>query len=254
MNYLLLICSDGIPTPEKASVVGGGIETWVSDNTARDILKCGHRLASADTAKTVRRRDGETLVSDGPFAESKEFVAGFEIIDAADLDEALAVAAAHPVAQFHAIEVRPFVELKAPSDEFPLFRKDSEIPSAERLQTVPDGKTRYALFVCVNGIAESDEQEAQIVRDAHAWLQQLNERDAQVFGRPLAHADTATTVRVRNEETLLSDGPFVEAKEFIAGVSVVDCESEAEAIAVAAQHPIASYHRVEVRAFADDND
>ena len=47
MNYLLLICSDGIPTPEKASVVGGGIETWVSDNTARDILKCGHRLASA---------------------------------------------------------------------------------------------------------------------------------------------------------------------------------------------------------------
>jgi hypothetical protein len=59
-------------------------------------------------ATTVRVRDAEVLLSDGPFAESKEQIAGFDIIECADLDEAIEVAAKHPVAAFGSIEVRPF--------------------------------------------------------------------------------------------------------------------------------------------------
>jgi hypothetical protein len=55
-------------------------------------------------------RDGRALISDGPFAETKEQVGGYDIIECADLDEAVAVAAAHPMARYGAVEVRPLVE------------------------------------------------------------------------------------------------------------------------------------------------
>lgn len=249
MNYLLMICSDGVTTPEQEAVVPAGVGAWIDQTTASGVRKYGHPLEPAITAKTVRRRDGQTLVGDGPFAESKEFVAGFDLIEAADLDAALEIAAAHPVAQFHAIEVRAARELEADRDEFPLFHQCGQFARAEHLDKVRPGKQRYLMFMCVNGIAESDEEETQILRDLHSWLEDVYERDVQVFGTPLAHADTATTVRVRNGETLLTDGPFTEAKEFIAGLNIVDCENEQEAIELAAAHPLAVYHRVEVRAF-----
>jgi len=58
----------------------------------------------------VRVRSGEVVLADGPFAETKELIAGFDIIDCADLDEALEVAGKHPVARIGSIEVRPFAE------------------------------------------------------------------------------------------------------------------------------------------------
>jgi hypothetical protein len=57
---------------------------------------------------TVRVREGEVLVADGPFAETKEQIGGFDIIDCADLDEAIEIASKHPVATFGTIEIRPF--------------------------------------------------------------------------------------------------------------------------------------------------
>ena len=77
---------------------------------ARGIRVYGHALAHADTATTVRVRDGETLLTDGPFVETKEFIGGFDVIDCAGIDEAIAVAAEHPLARFHMVEVRPFAE------------------------------------------------------------------------------------------------------------------------------------------------
>jgi hypothetical protein len=58
-------------------------------------------------AVTVRVRDGQRLVSDGPFADTKEHIGGYEIIDATDLDQAIEVAAAHPAAR-NGVEIRPF--------------------------------------------------------------------------------------------------------------------------------------------------
>ena len=73
------------------------------------VLRGGAMLESASTATTVRKRNGRRLVTDGPFAETVEQIAGIGIIEVADLDEALAWAAEHPDAEWGSVEVRPLV-------------------------------------------------------------------------------------------------------------------------------------------------
>ena len=68
-------------------------------------------LHPVDSATTVRVRDGETTVTDGPFAVTKEILGGYYLVDCADLDEALAIAARIPMARYGSVEVRPVVEL-----------------------------------------------------------------------------------------------------------------------------------------------
>ena len=70
-------------------------------------FKAGDRLQTTTTATTVRIRDGKTLTTDGPFAETREQLGGYYLVEAKDLDEALAIAAKIPGARFGSIEVRP---------------------------------------------------------------------------------------------------------------------------------------------------
>jgi hypothetical protein len=81
---------------------------WLDDVLARGVRLDGDRLAPPRAAATVRVREGRQVVTDGPFAETKEAIAGFDILECADLNEAIQIAAAHPVAQIGSIEVRPF--------------------------------------------------------------------------------------------------------------------------------------------------
>jgi len=79
---------------------------------AEGLVNSGHLIAaeplhSVETATTVRIRDGRLSVTDGPFAETKEMLAGFYLVEAADLDEAIRVAAGIPPAEYGSIEVRP---------------------------------------------------------------------------------------------------------------------------------------------------
>ena len=73
-------------------------------------FKAGDALQPTSTATTVRVRDGKTLVTDGPFADTKEAIGGFDVIEAGSLDEAVEIAGAHPVAAFGTIEVRQLLE------------------------------------------------------------------------------------------------------------------------------------------------
>jgi len=252
MNYLLLICSDGVPTADKGATMRRELPAWVQDTGERGVRVYGEQLARPDVAKTVRVRDGETLVSDGPFLETKEFVAGFDILDCANLDEAIDIAARHPVSWFHMIEVRPFETDSA--DGAHTFMDDDSARrdqlAARLAAPVADGATRYLLTVCVDGIPETDDVEAAIAGDAEAWVAQMETRGIRAYGHALAHAEMATTVRVRDGETLLTDGPFIETKEFIGGFDVIDCAGIDQAIAVAAEHPNARFHMIEVRPFA----
>jgi hypothetical protein len=72
-----------------------------------------------------------------------------------------------------------------------------------------------------------------------------------VAARPprLQHKDIATTGRVRDGETLLTDGPFIETKEFIGGITAIYCDERQQAIDIAAALPLAGHHRIEVRPF-----
>jgi hypothetical protein len=111
MKYLLLVCAEESlePSPEQGTEVGLTIEEWVKEADSRG-RQFGQRLRPVSDATTVRVRGGEALVSDGPFAETKEQIAGLDILECANLDEAIELAAKHPVARFGMIEVRPFWE------------------------------------------------------------------------------------------------------------------------------------------------
>jgi hypothetical protein len=84
------------------------VEQWVDEMDARKVRLMGHQLRPLAEATSVRVRDGQILVVDGPFTETKEVVAGFDLLECASLDEAIEVAAKHPVARFGRLELREF--------------------------------------------------------------------------------------------------------------------------------------------------
>ena len=109
MKYMMFVCTDPEPDPDRADLPD--IDAWVSDNDARGRRLDGDALAPTSAATTVRVRNGELLVTDGPFAETQEVIIGYDLLECADLDEAIEVARAHPMARQGRLELRPFVDL-----------------------------------------------------------------------------------------------------------------------------------------------
>src|SRR3954447_18767378 len=112
MKYLLLVCwdaenMDAQREPDPADAPEDEGFPWLDDLQARDIWITGDQLAPPRRARTVRVREGKKLVTDGPFAETKEILGGFDLIECGSLDEAVEIAAAHPIAELGTIEVRP---------------------------------------------------------------------------------------------------------------------------------------------------
>lgn len=104
MRFLMLVTVD----PDLVGTVDESAEKWVAETTAKGQRIEGERLRPVSDATTLWPRDGGgTFVSDGPFAETKEQIAGYDLIECADVDEAVEIAAKHPVAKFGAIELRP---------------------------------------------------------------------------------------------------------------------------------------------------
>ena len=112
MNYLMFVCVDDAVklSPEERATIGPDVEAWIREMDERGVRLQGHQLAPVSDGTTVRVREGEVLLADGPFAETKEHIGGFDILACENLDEAIEVAARHPVARFGTIEVRPFLE------------------------------------------------------------------------------------------------------------------------------------------------
>jgi hypothetical protein len=111
MRYVLMICTDEAQeaalTPEERADVMAEYDKFGEEMGGRGILQGGERLRPVSDATTVRVRDGEVLISDGPFAETKEQIGGYFIVDCKDLDEATEVASKIPSARVGTIEVRP---------------------------------------------------------------------------------------------------------------------------------------------------
>jgi hypothetical protein len=105
MRYLMFVCVD--PEAEKYVPEEDDVADWVAEMNRRKVRILGNRLKGVKDATTVRRRNGKVLVTDGPFAETKEWIAGFDLLECADLDEAIEIASKHPMARFGRIEVRP---------------------------------------------------------------------------------------------------------------------------------------------------
>jgi hypothetical protein len=241
MKYMLFICAEGLPTPDELTVLQRECPAWVEEMDGRGVRLLGRELDLPETATTVRVRDGETLVTDGPFAETKEFMAGFDVLECADLDEAIEVAGKRPSSWFQTIEIRPFTEGLALGEAAAAFGR------------AEDGAGKpYLLAMWMGGTPSAPFDDQAVAEDGEAWRTELEARGVQVLGSALEGPETATTIRVRDGDTLLSDGPFTEAEEFIGGIDVVNCSDREQAIQLAAAHPLARYHAIEVRPFVTE--
>jgi hypothetical protein len=111
MQYMMLIYTpvQGGPSPEELQEAHPRWMQYTQDLRDAGVLVAGDALQGLDTATAVRVRDDETLVSDGPFAETKEMLGGYYLIDVPDLDSALAWAAKIPSVGYGSVEVRPIM-------------------------------------------------------------------------------------------------------------------------------------------------
>ena len=198
-------------------------------------------LESVANAASVRVRNTETIVTDGPFAETTEQLGGFFLINVPDLDTAINVAKRLPSCKKGTVEIRPVHELAG----VPKTRFDAPIPA---------DMGRYMLLCYDNemywqqaGPAALNEAQAE----AAANTQHLAKLGQFVAASPLQSVATATSVRVRKNELLITDGPFAETREFLGGYYLIDVRDLNDAINIAARHPGARSATVEVRRLVD---
>jgi hypothetical protein len=112
MRFLMFVClesKDAAPTPPNTDP-GMGIDEWVDTMDGRGARLIGDVLVPAKDACAVRVRGDEVVVTDGPFVETKEVIAGFDVLEATDMKEAIEIAAAHPMAREGVLELRAFAE------------------------------------------------------------------------------------------------------------------------------------------------
>src|SRR5499427_8006625 len=111
MQYLLMIYQNEVEYAKNDAATSqkmlGEYQTFTQSIIQSGNFKGGDRLQPTTTATTVRVRDGKTLTTDGPFAETREQLGGYYMVDAKDLDAAIAIAARIPGARIGSIEVRP---------------------------------------------------------------------------------------------------------------------------------------------------
>ena len=112
-QYMLLIYNpvEGGPSPEEMAAQHHRWNRYTEDLKDAGLLVAGDALQGVDVATTVRVREGQAQITDGPFAETKEFLAGYYLIDAPDLDTALGWAERMPNIAYGSTEVRPIWDL-----------------------------------------------------------------------------------------------------------------------------------------------
>lgn len=241
MRYLMLVCRDESITigPEQGEEMGRLTDWWVGETDGRGVRLHGDRLGALSDATTVRVRQGEVLISDGPFAETKEHIAGYDLFECESIDEAVNWAAQHPVAAYGCLEVRP-------------VWPGAIARSAEAARPVPPKTDRVRYFFTHfvdEALVLSEEEAEQVEETLGQWLDETQGSGANLDGGRLAPVRTAKTVRVRDGETLVCDGPFAETKEQVGGFDIIEFADLDAAIESATKHPTASIGTIEVRPF-----
>lgn len=236
MQYMLIHAGDEDTQldEQQAACDQALLATWLEEVIRRGIDLHGSRLRPTADATTVRVRGGQMLVSDGPFAETKEQVGGYDVLECASVEEAVEWASKHPTALIGAIEVRPLWGSPPPAP----------LPAQKQ------GNIRYVLFVCLGeDFAMGPEDTAEMGPATDAWVNEMEGRGVRLFGSRLEGVEQARTVRVKGGQLLITDGPFAETKEQIAGFDILECADLDEALEVAAKHPMAAFGMLELRPF-----
>ncbi|ORB74851.1 YciI family protein [Mycobacterium scrofulaceum] len=224
--FALLISKEQDRTPDDAAAAMAAFEDFHAKAGAA--IKAGDALAPAAGATVITGGPDAPITTDGPFAESAEVACGYYVFEAENLDEALALARDIPVAQFGAVEVWPVVHAIEPSREL-------------------TGNDWLALLLEPPASAHTPgTPEWEAVAARHADLHAAA-GDHIIGGAALHDRSTATTVRVRDGEVLVTDGPYVEGAEIATGVYLLAAADRDEAVKVASMIPAST---VQVRQLA----
>jgi len=231
MEFMLLfIDRKGAPnrTPES---IAGLAQVARELREGRKLLR-GARLADEAAGARVTVRDGRAVVSDGPFAESREVVGGFWLLDAGSREEAIAIARRalegepDPAQRHGAIDVQGV---------------------AERYSVAADPATGIPFLFAFCNETELVDCDGTKMSEMIAYGEAL-ERAGKLFETaPLTWRQPPARVESRGGKTLVTEGPFAEAKEVIGGYSLLRAASRAEALDIARGYPAARWGTVEVR-------
>ena len=229
MYYFALLLSPEVDRPsDPADQAAGMAEFQEFHAKAASAIRAGDALQPSATGVRITGGPVAPIVTDGPFAESAEVACGYYVFEAENLDEALGLARDVPVAKFGEVEVWPMVD-------FSPARAPLTGDSWLALLLEPPGSS------VTPGSPEWDEG-----IKAHMEFGKVA-GDRAVGGAPLHPPTTATTVRVRNGEVLLTDGPFAEGAEVANGFYYINAADRDEAVKVASMIPATT---VELRRLA----
>lgn len=227
MQYLaLLISQERDLTPEQGATEMAAYQSFHAK--AASAIRGGDALLPAATAVRIAGGPDAPVITDGPFAEGAEVAGGYYVFEAENLDDALALARDIPAAKHGAIEVRPIFHTVDPE----WSRSDGQWLA---LLLEPPGAPH---------VAGSPEWEAEAARHGEFATAA---GDHIVAGAALHEPATATTVRVRDGDVTLTDGPFAEAAEIATGFYVLTAADRDEAVKLASMIPAGA---VELRQLA----
>jgi len=216
---------------ERTGTAKGGPEGFAAmkkfagELASQGKLRRGAPLAAESAGARVRVRNGEAFVSDGPFAETKEVVGGFWIVDVASREEAIDIACRCPHAQYGIVEVHLVQWRDAVAD--------------------PGGGTPF-LFAFHVEPGLTDPGGAKM-REMVGFSQTLKRDGKFLETAPLAHDPPPVRITRRRGKLVATDGPFAETKESVGGYGIVRVADRAAAIKLAKRYPHAKCGPVEVR-------
>jgi hypothetical protein len=199
----------------------------------------GQALRSARETKTLRGKDGKVIVTDGPFAETKEQLGGFGVLEARDMAYAVELMSKHPGIGLGPFEIRP-VDEEAVKRKGLDVKKDDLDDAAAR-----DAKAETTRFAClgyIGGGACPSEGEFATMIEQCAAFDQARQRDGHwLSGTGLKGAETAKTLRSSGGRVIVTDGPFAETKEQLGGVVINRFKNTQQAVEVLSGHPALRY-------------
>ncbi|MGB4864067.1 MAG: YciI family protein [Tepidiformaceae bacterium] len=235
MRYMMLIYTNEtqdapLGTPEWDALMGE-YRAFGAEARRRKALVAGAPLQSVETATTLRFQGGRLVTSDGPFAETREQLGGYYILECRDQAEAIELAAMIPSAKKGSIEVRP------------MAGHDTRVLQA------PKRKHYIALIYGQESkyLPADDPRLAQSFAQHQSLTLRTTESGEFIAGDGLALTRDAVTVRIRNGKAINTDGPFAETKEQLGGFYIFNCDDLDRALALASDIPAGDYGCVEVR-------
>jgi hypothetical protein len=240
MRFVSFVATQGPMPAEAIAEMNRDWPAHAARLERRGGLQLGRELDLPEAGvATVRVRAGETLVTDGPFVDTKEFLAGFGLFEADDMQEAIELESTNPVGRFNPLELR------ALADDFRLGAKTSAFAQFDDAEGIP-----HLLATWVEPATQHElDADSELAAPCDEWRQDLEQRGAFVLGGEVGAPQTARTLRTRDGQVQVGEGPFLAIPEFIRSIDVVRTADLDQAVALAARHPLAQRHALEVRPF-----